>query len=169
MKKILSGVTVALLVVLMVSSFALARGRGDNNYGRQLTGKTVEMSGTIQAIDFTPPQIEIKVDADGKVIEVELGPVKQYDPKDFQIGAAISLTGEFVAENVFLPYSFKVNNKTYELRDADGYPLWTGGKNDNSNRGNQNQNDNWDCRGRCGRNRDGNGRGMMENRGKCNR
>jgi hypothetical protein len=31
MKKIFSGVTVALLVVLMVSSFALARGRGKIN------------------------------------------------------------------------------------------------------------------------------------------
>ena len=121
MKKIFSGATVAFWL-FYGQQFCLARGRGENNYGRQLTGKTVEMSGTIQAIDFTPPQIEIKVDADGKVIEVELGPVKQYDPKDFQIGAAISLTGEFVAENVFLPYSFKVNNKTYELEMLMGIP-----------------------------------------------
>jgi len=55
MKKIFSGITVAFLVVLMVSSFAFARGQGDNNYGRQLTGKTVDLSGTIQAVDFTPP------------------------------------------------------------------------------------------------------------------
>ena len=169
MKKILSVIAVALLVVLMVSGFALARGRGDNNYGRQLTGKTVDMNGTIQAVDFTPPQIEIKVDVDGKVVEVELGPVWQYDPKDFQIGASISLTGEYVADNVFLPYSFKVNDKTYELRDADGYPLWAGRKNNDDNRGNRNQDEDWDCRGRGGRDQDGSGRGMMGNRGNRNR
>ncbi len=164
MKKIFSGITVALLVVLMVSGFAFARGRGDNNYGKQLTGKTVDMSGTIQAVDFTPPQIEIKIDVDGKIIEVELGPVWQYDPKDFQIGASISLTGEYVANDVFLPYSFKVNDKTYELRDTNGNPLWVGGKNNDDNRGNRNQDEDWDCRGRGGRNQDSWGRGMMRNR-----
>ena len=165
MKKIISGIAVALLVVLMVSSFAFARSRGDQNYyGRQLTGKTIDLSGTIQAIDFTPPQIEIKVDVDGKVIKVELGPVRQYDPKDFQIGASISLTGEYIADGVFLPYSFKVNDKTYELRDADGYPIWAGGKKDNSNRGNRNENEDWNCCGRGGCNRVGQGRGMMRNR-----
>ena len=164
MKKIFNSVTVAILIVLMISGFALARGRGDNNYGRQLTGKTVDISGTIQAVDFTPPQIEIKVDVDGKVIEIELGPVRQYDSKDFQIGAVISLTGEYVADNVFLPYSFKVNDKTYELRDSDGYPLWAGGKNNDDNRGNRNQDEDWDCCRRGGRNQDGCGRGMMGNR-----
>lgn len=177
MKKILNVVTVALLVVLMISGFTFARGRGDNNYGRQLTGKTIDISGTIQAIDFTPPQIEIKVDVGGKIIEVELGPVSQYNPKDFQIGAAISLTGEYVADKVFLPYSFEVNDKTYKLRDTDGFPLWVDGKKGNGNQGNRNWNNGCDCDS-CDQDRDrdrnrdcdggcsgnpGNRRGMMGN------
>lgn len=154
---------------------AFARGRGDANYGRQLTGETIEISGTIQAIDFTPPEIEVKVDVNGKGVEVELGPVWQYDPNDFQIGSPIALTGEYVTEDVFLPYSLKVNDKTFELRDSDGYPLWVGnGKNDDDSsrgyRNQDNQDEDWDCRqGHGGRNQDGDGRNMTGNRGNRNR
>ena len=183
MKRIYSGMVIALLVVLVLGSIAYARG-GRNNYGMQLTGKTVEISGTIQAIDFTPPQIEIKVDVNGKIVEVELGPVKQYDSKDFQIGSNISLTGEYVSESGFIPYSLKVNQKTYDLRDANGRPLWVGQGNDGSPSQNSDPgcgNGECDCEN-CDQNRDrdrnrdcggggcgGSGQGMMGNRGSRNR
>ena len=113
------------MVVLVLGSLAYARG-GGSHYGMNLTGKTVEISGIIQAVDVTFPQLGIKVDVNGKIVEVELGPVGQYNSKDFQIGYPISLTGEYVWDNVFIPYSLKVNDTTYKLRDADGYPLWAG-------------------------------------------
>ena len=123
MKKIFKSSIFAMMMVLILGSLAYAYG---GHYGLNLTGKTVEISGTIQAIQVSFPRLEMKVDVNGKIVDVELGPIGQYDYKDFQVGNSITLTGEYVWENVFVPYSIKVNEKTYELRDDDGRPLWAG-------------------------------------------
>jgi len=164
MKRIFKGMVLVIMVVLVLGSLAYARGGGSRygmnltgktidisgtiqavdftppHYGMNLTGKTIDISGTIQAVDFTPTQIEIKVDVNGKIVEVELGPVNQYDSKDFQIGSAVSLNGEYVEDDVFIPYSLKVNDTTYKLRDADGYPLWAGKGNSRGMMGHRSRN-----------------------------
>jgi|GEM_PF-3782319 len=169
MKRIFKGMVLVIMVVLVLGSLAYARG-GGSRYGMNLTGKTIDISGTIQAVDFTPPQIEIKVDVNGKIVEVELGPVNQYDSKDFQIGSAVSLNGEYVEDDVFIPYSLKINDKTYELRDESGHPLWAGKGNDDQGSGYRNRNQNCVC-DNCPQNRwsnrnndKGNSRGMMGHR-----
>ncbi|MCX6090176.1 MAG: hypothetical protein NTX88_07400 [Candidatus Atribacteria bacterium] len=145
MKKTWKVLILVTILVLVLGSYALARGMG-RNYGRELTGKTEEIKGTIQSVDIIPPQAELLVNVNGKVVDVKLGPVGQYQAQDFSVNASITLQGEYVKDKVFIPYSLNVNGKVYQLRDVNGKPVWAG---NGSETGKGQQNGDGSCSGDC--------------------
>ena len=136
MRKNFFGIALAMISVLTLTSIAFAQGNAQSaNWGQNLNGEIVEISGTIQSLDLEAPQTEITiVTSDGNTVEVELGPVWFLEGLNLEIGDLITVSGEWVDEDTIVAYQLKEGETTLTLRSEDGTPLWSGNTSENQPR-----------------------------------
>ncbi|MDI3531332.1 MAG: hypothetical protein PWP60_1181 [Candidatus Atribacteria bacterium] len=128
MRKNFFGIALAMISVLTLTSIAFAQGNAQSaNWGQNLNGEIVEISGTIQSLDLEAPQTEITiVTSDGNTVEVELGPVWFLEGLNAKPGDPITISGEWVDEDTVVAYELQMDDIPLTLRNEDGTPLWSG-------------------------------------------
>ncbi|MCD6156710.1 MAG: hypothetical protein J7J32_06705 [Candidatus Atribacteria bacterium] len=128
MNKKIFGVALPLILVLSLASAAFAqRSSQSSGWGQKLSGEIVEISGTIESLDLEAPQAEITVAlANEKGVKVELGPIWFVKELNAKVGNSITVSGEWVDENIMVAYQLKMNGASLSLRNEDGTPLWSG-------------------------------------------
>ncbi|HKJ33278.1 MAG TPA: hypothetical protein VKA34_15690 [Balneolales bacterium] len=132
-----------LMMYLSIDAYAQRRPRGgwgmNNQYVRMFNPDSmVTFKGTVASVDkFTPRKgmsygIHLKVkSSDDQIMSVHLGPawyVNKQEPK-IQVGDEIELSGSKVMYNdqyVIIASELKKGDKTLQLRDKSGIPLWAG-------------------------------------------
>lgn len=77
------------LLVLGLSAAVLAQ----NNWGQNLTGKTESLTGTVFGVDLTPPNTSLRVQVDGAVLTVELGPAWFVEAFSVSVGDEVTIVG----------------------------------------------------------------------------
>ena len=136
MNKKIFGAALLLILALSLANVAFAQGNPQNSdWGQKLSGKVVEISGTIKSLDLEAPQAEIIVLlADEKRVKVELGPVWFVKELNAKVGDSITVSGEWVDENTMVAYELKMNDTSFSLRNEDGTPFWSGNAQRNQTR-----------------------------------
>jgi len=140
MKKMMTGSTVALMVIFLSVGFALA-GNGQGGYG----GGAGNGTGPIHDIYSGEPfsytgDVSGMVPGQGLVIDIGaedvtiygIGPIRYWDSLGVTrpaVGEAVTVEGFAVDYNGVvrnIATTITVGTDTVELRDADGTPLWRG-------------------------------------------
>lgn len=120
------GMVLTGLLVLGLSALALAQ----NNWGQNLTGKTESITGTVVAVDLTPPNTSLRLQVGEGTLTVELGPAWFVDDFSIKAGDEVTVVGERTGGNTVVAYSVNKNQDgnavTLTLRDANGKPVWSG-------------------------------------------
>lgn len=114
------------LLVLGLSASVLAQ----NNWGQNLTGNTESFTGTVVGVDLTSPNTSLRIQVDGAVFTVELGPAWFVEAFSVSVGDEVTIVGERTSGNVLVAYSVTKNQNgnavALTLRDANGRPVWSG-------------------------------------------
>lgn len=115
----------------------------DSPYGKGFNAGTVKtITGTVESVGSFKPEaapagatgglrLRVKT-ADGQTVIVHAGPISFAEQKDFFVmpGDQITITGsetKIRSRSVILASELKKGNKTLELRDKSGKPLWSMG------------------------------------------
>jgi len=139
--------TAAISLGLLIAAPVMAQrgpgGRGGGwgpgaAYGRMYDIKTVEtMQGKVVAVErFAPrkgmsPGVHLQVQTDRQKVSVHLGPAWCIDRQELQIavGDRITVRGsriDFDGKPAVIAAEVHKGDETLTLRDADGYPVWSG-------------------------------------------
>jgi hypothetical protein len=125
------------LVMLGIAALAFAqRGarRGGGNYN---TATEVTFSGTVDEVLHMPAPgkgpggLHLIVRSEAAAHDVHLGPMAYITSKHFEFakGDAITVTGSQVSmggKDVIIARDIKKGDQVLTLRDANGFPLWSG-------------------------------------------
>lgn len=131
-----------ILVFLFAGNIYSQNGWGPGSkYNRLYDIKTIEtISGSVVSSDQISPDknmsagIHLLLNTDNGNITVHLGPAWYIDNQDILIskGDNISVTGSKVSYNgdlIIIAKEVKKGDQVLRLRDDNGYPLWSGWKN----------------------------------------
>jgi hypothetical protein len=140
-----STVSAALLVVVGVVSVAVAQTPGAGSQGSRMYDVKTEttVTGTIESVETFAGRggrgrqglggTHLVVKTETERIEVHLGPTAYLGEKQVTIAAGdvVQVFGSRVTidgEPVLLARQIKKGDQTWTLRDANGRPLWSGGR-----------------------------------------
>ncbi len=144
MKKTLTLILIACILVYAAESFAGMKWRGSggwgqgSQYGRMYDPKTVEtITGTVEKVDKITPSrgmsygVHTTVKTDKETIDVHLGPGWYIENQDIKImpGDKIEVKGSRVTyqgKPVIIAAEIKKGDEVLQLRDESGYPSWAG-------------------------------------------
>jgi hypothetical protein len=137
--KTLQCAAVAAATLLTASTLAWAQaGRGQGGGRNYDTATEVAISGTVDEVRNIPGPaggpggLHLMLRSDAGVDEVHLGPAAFVRSKGFEFvkGDAITVTGskrKVGGQDVVIAREVKKGDKVLTLRDAKGFPLWSGG------------------------------------------
>jgi hypothetical protein len=132
--KCISSVTV---IAVGMTAWVFAQGgarRGGGNYN---TATEITFSGTVEEVQHMPAPgrgpggLHLIVRSDAGAYDVHLGPMAYITSKNFAFAKddAITVTGSRVTmdgKDVVIAREVKKGDRVLTLRDANGFPLWSG-------------------------------------------
>lgn len=142
----LAGMTAVVFLIVVGQSFAQRgmnwRGGGGwgpgSSYNRMFDPKTVEtVSGEVVSVDRIMPAkgmsygVHLMLKTDNGTISIHLGPAWYLENQDVRIAVKdrIEVRGSqitFQGKPAIIAAEVKRGHETLTLRDADGYPVWSG-------------------------------------------
>jgi len=148
MKKLITLMAVVSLLSIIISAEALAQrgmawkgsgGWGEGtSYGRMYDPKTIEtISGEVLSVDKITPMkgmsygVHLTLKTDNETLSVHLGPGWFMENQDVKLesGDKIEVKGSqitFEGQSVIIAAEIKKGDAVLVLRDASGFPVWSG-------------------------------------------